>query len=181
MGNTLACRVAYDHAVAGRAAHPLRMGNYKLRESRANLDRMLETLEYVKAHRLSGQSGYGRYFGCCTSDDAAIWIKGLPAGLARELGYNIVPAFAALSVDGVSEHVVTRHVDWLWWDVLELVIKCDAALRVLQTEGIKPEYRRLMSDQSLVVPLIRSAIQIIDAALALVPPTKPCAPYPWCP
>jgi hypothetical protein len=181
MGNTLACRVAYDHAVAGRTAHPLRMGNYKLRECRDNLVVRLETLERVREDRLRRSAGYGRAFGCCTSDDAASWIKGLPVLIAHELGYNIVPAIAALSADGVSEHAVTRHVDLLWWDVLELVIKCDAALRVLQADGIKPEYRRLLTGQSLVVRLLRSAMQIIDEALALVPPTLPSTPRQGCP
>ena len=175
------CRDAFARGEADRAACPLRMGDYKLRESRFSLAVMLETLEQVKAYQLSSPSEYERSLGCCTSYDAATWIEGLPAGIARELGYNILPAIAALAADGVPDSVVQMEAGFSYQDALIQVDNCDAVGRVLHAGGINLEIERLLRHRSLVVPLIHRAMGMIDDALALVPPPTPRIPHKGCP
>ena len=48
----------------------------------------------------------GQSLGCCTPDDKAYFLKGLPKAVASSLGGIILPGIAALGGDGVSQAIV---------------------------------------------------------------------------
>ena len=96
---------AFQDAQNLRPKHPINSGECKMRETRWRLSRMQNSMyqigEYLKnpSHFYKGQTlGH-----CCTTEDKAFWIKSIPAKVAELLGYDILPAIAALTNDGLSK------------------------------------------------------------------------------
>ena len=95
----------FHDAINLRKKCPLASGGYKLREERWRILRRQKTM-YQIGEYLKNPSNFekGRMLGpCCTTDDKAYWIKSIPALVANQLGYNILPAIAALTNDGLSK------------------------------------------------------------------------------
>ena len=102
---------AFQDAQNLRLKYPLISGADKLRETRSRLSRMQETM-YQIGEYLKNPSHFdkGQILGhCCTTDDKAVWIKSIPAQVANLLGYDILPAIAALTNDCLSKRDTMRH------------------------------------------------------------------------
>jgi hypothetical protein len=162
------CQSEFDRGRAARVNHPLHQGHYKLREELNRLDRRSATLAAIADYRSNGATGHVRVLGCCTSDDAAVWLKRQPAEIAFDLGYYTLPAIAALVGDGVEPELVRKALASSAIEAGALVADCER-VRVVLRGGIAPEYERLKLGCSLSLPLVQRAASIIQAGIALAP------------
>tara|TARA_B110001450_G_scaffold2406_1_gene2664 strand:- start:460 stop:756 length:297 start_codon:yes stop_codon:yes gene_type:complete len=74
---------------------------------------MQETMCQIGKYHKNPRHFYkGQILGhCCTTDDKAYWIKSIPVQAAELLGYNILPAIAALTNDGLSKRNTDTTLD----------------------------------------------------------------------
>ena len=140
---------------------------YKVRESRDNIIRMINTLNEIISVVSSGKT-YPTpiLLGGCTTEDKSIWLKDLPGNLAHELGYNLIPAIQALNVEGVPQATIDRFIQSIKVDVCQLLKDCGA----LQTEtglSVKGEYARMKAGCSEMLRICNDALVIADQAVGL--------------
>ena len=73
---------------------------------------MQETMYQIGEYLKNSSHFYkGQILGRCTTEDKAYWIKSIPALVAELLGYNILPAIAALTNDGLSKRDIYTALD----------------------------------------------------------------------
>jgi hypothetical protein len=162
------CHDILDAARAQRTKYPLTKGRYKLDEARHTIDRWRATIETI-TERTQGGSGFGatENLGPCMAEERGTYLKSIPARLAERIGYDILPAIAALEGDGVPKTEVQRLVHRAETDAQRLIAECEAA-RLRLKAGINHEYDVMRRSESFLLGLL-------DAANALVKLTK-CAP-----
>ena len=154
------CSLALKEGLANREKHPLPSGLYKLkdafREIRRNLDEftLLATLIRTKQPLV----------GYCTHGDQAHWIKQRPINIAYELGWKVLPAIFALSGDGVSNQEIKKHLPGLVQQIADLVNQCEKTLPQIK-KPIRYEYGRWRNENSIITPLLESALSIIGSAI----------------
>jgi hypothetical protein len=163
------CHDAFDAAQQKRAQHPLQAGAYKLREVRNRVERMQDTMcdigEYLKKPR---DFYPGQCLGsCCTTDDKADWIQSLPAKVADLIGYDLLPAIAALTGDGIAETDVAGELANARASARRLVKDCEAQHIRLQA-GTEPEFHAIETGYSDVYALLVDADGIARRALELI-------------
>jgi hypothetical protein len=159
-----ACQKAYNEGLEARRTYPLRLGGYKLRESHYFPDRVRRTINNIAADARGKARGYGRPFGSCKSDDAATWLKSVPAMIARELTYNVLPAIEALAADGVPDSIVRECVSRANAEARTILSQCEVAEAVLK-QGIKAENSRMKAGNSTLLPLVDTLEDLIEDAL----------------
>ena len=149
-----------------RPKYPIDSGECKLRETRWRLSRMQETMyqigEYLKnpSHFYKGQTlGH-----CCTTDDKAVWIKSIPAQVAELLGYNILPAIAALINDRLSKRDTEATLAIANGMAKALLKDCERQESRLKG-GISAEYDMMKTGYSEVHGLLVEADRIAEDAL----------------
>ncbi|WP_445809435.1 hypothetical protein [Yoonia sp.] len=162
------CRDAFHAAEHSRRAIPLSQGEYKLRELRLAIacmqNSMLAICEYLEKPRsvrpgeLLGQ--------CCTTDDKAYWIRGIPMWIADQLGRNAIPAIAALTGDGVARGHVAVELRRAREDVNRIVANCDKQHAQLKGR-IAREYDAIRSGSSGVCFLLNDVDDLARRALQL--------------
>lgn len=145
--------------------HPFdRISAYKVRESRDNIIRMINTLNEIIAVVSSGVThSVPILLGGCTTEDKSIWLKDLPGNLAHELGYNLISALQALNVEGVPEPAIDRFIQSIKRDVCQLLKDCDT----VQTDtgrSVKGEYARMKAGCSEMLRICNDALRIADQA-----------------
>lgn len=162
------CHDAFGAATARRAKYPLRSGAYKLRETQHSIARMQATMCDIGS-LLRNPSAYppGSSLGCCTTDDKAAWLKGLPKHVADLLGYNILPAIAALTGDDIPADDVKGELENASADTLRLLDDCEKQHARLR-KGIEREYRAMKTGYSEVYALLVDADGIARRALELI-------------
>lgn len=164
------CHDTFAAAQIRRRSYPLKTGAYKLREARHALLRMMETIDAIRDFlRKPVSARPGSSLGpCCTTDDKAYWLKNLPEHVAQKLGYNILPAIAALAEeDGIAETDVARELADARVSADQILDQCEAQ-RVRLKGGIKAEYPAIKSGQSELYDLLVGADRIAQRALELV-------------
>ncbi len=166
---TLTVKNTFKDARNRRIKYPLILGADKLRETRWSLSRMQETMyqigEYLKnpSHFYKGQIlGH-----CCTTDDKAVWIKSIPAKVADLLGYNILPAIAALKNDGLSKRDTDTAFDTAKQRAEALLEDCERQQTRLKG-GISVEYNMMKAGYSEVHGLLVEADRIAEDALQVL-------------
>ena len=149
-----------------RLKYPLDSGECKLRETQWRLSRMQETMyqigEYLKNPSLFYK---GQTLGhCCTTEDKAFWIKSIPAKAAELLGYDILPAIAALTNDGLSKRDTDTAFDTAKQRAEALLEDCERQEARLKG-GISAEYDEMKTGYSEVHGLLVDADRIAEDAL----------------
>ena len=161
------CHDAFNEAAKRRAAYPLPYGAYKLRNVLSWLSRMRCSMAEIGIYlNKPGNYAVGDTLGCCTTDDKAMWIKGIPTQVAHMLGHDIIPAIAALTGDGIPERYVANEVACAKCDATSLLNECEDQLARLKL-GISGEYEMMKTGYSDVYGLLVSAEFIAEAALRL--------------
>lgn len=169
------CYDTFATAQTKRRSYPLKSGAYKLREARHGLGRMMETVDAIGDFLRKPKSvAPGPTIGvCCTTDDKGNWLKTLPAEVAEMLGYDILPAIAALrGEEGVAETDVAAELATARARADQLLNRCEAQ-RVRLKGGIKAEYPAIKSGQSELYALLVGADHIAQRALELVERGQP--------
>jgi hypothetical protein len=154
-----ACRKAFAKGEADRNTHPLRTGEYKLREYRDGLARITKTLDAIAADGLGSVHSPSRSFGCCTSDDVDLWLKGLSVALARNMAHDLLPAVAALQGDRVCARTVDVCVRHAEARARRLLGQCEMVHTLLKG-GTGRDY-------AMVLPLVEEAARLADQLLKL--------------
>jgi hypothetical protein len=161
------CQSEFDKGRVARRKHPLHSGAYKLVETADVLRSCVATLDAIAVDRRQNAKGHGRHFGGCTSDDAHIWLKRLPGVIAYTLGYNALPAIAALGADGVDPRDVKNALTQAQAAAAALVRDCEEVHLSLNA-GIAQEYRALRDGYSDLPRLLDRALDIIESARSIV-------------
>ncbi|MFM2300448.1 MAG: hypothetical protein RLZZ84_184 [Pseudomonadota bacterium] len=139
---------------------------HKVRESRDNLQHNLKTVGSI--------AGYLRARPCdrrssmlvgCTQEDKAYRLKGVPEIIAREFGYNLIPAIEALTLHGVPEAEIVEFVISIKPQVDHLLADCNA-VQMSTARSIKGEYGALKSGASSTEWICAEALRIADLAVA---------------
>ena len=121
--------------------------------------------EYLKnpSHFYKGQTlGH-----CCTTEDKAFWIKSIPAKVAELLGYDILPAIAALTNDCLSKRDTYATLAIANGMAKALLKDCDQQEARLKA-GISPEYDEMKTGFSEVHGLLVEADRIAEDALQVL-------------
>ena len=162
----MTCHNTFAEAQLRRRSYPLEAGADKLREARHRLSRMMETIDAIgdflrNPVSVMSESALGP---CCTTFDKAIWLKSVPDQLAEKLGYDILPAIAALTADGVPKTVLAAELKLAQATANQLLKDCEVQ-RVRLKGGIKDEYAAIKSGQSELYDLLIDADRIAQHAL----------------
>jgi hypothetical protein len=166
---TKTCYEAFQRGLDDRKAYNLSSGARRLGESLDAPQRASETITNIAAYRKFKRRGGGRPLGCCTSNDAALWLKRRPQNIAYDLAYNVVPAIKALARDGVPPSVVNGCLARATRVVPVILDDCEEA-RIALRRGIKHEYKLMKSGGSTVQPLVNAERALISATLTAVKP-----------
>ena len=172
------CRDEFVRGEADRRNHPLRSGEYKLKEAHRVLSHWRDTLSLVGEYQRktpSKRARVNRCFGACTAEEATSWVKELPEQIAFKLGYYIVPAVEALGGDKVPSNIVTDYAEKTRALAEMIVAESDLARTELRTLGVAAEYRRMKQKQSSLAPLLNAGIQLIERTLKAMKHAAPAA------
>ena len=157
---------AFRDAQNSRLKYPLGSGESKLREVRFRLLRMQETMYQIGEYLNNPSHFYeGQILGhCCTTEDKAFWIKSIPAKVAEQLGYDILPAIAALTNNGLSKRDTDATLDIAKVMAKALLKDCEQQETRLKG-GISAEYDNMKTGYSDVHGLLVVADRIAEDAL----------------
>ena len=160
---------AFQDAQNLRLKYPLCTGECKLRETRSRLSHMQETMYQIGEYLKNSSHFYkGQILGhCCTTEDKAYWIKSIPAQVAEQLGYNILPAIAALTNDGLSKRDTDATLDIANGMAKALLKDCERQESRLKG-GISAEYDNMKTGYSEVHGLLVEADRISEDALQVL-------------
>lgn len=161
------CHAIFRAALRDRRAnHPLdRISAYKVRESRDNLHHNLRTVASIAVYL--GARPCDRHsimlLGC-TEEDKAYRLKRAPHIIARELGYNLIPAIEALTVEGVPDADIASFILSIKPLVDNLLAEYDA-IQMGTTRSIQPEYDALKAGNSTIERICADALDIAEQAV----------------
>jgi hypothetical protein len=142
-----------------------RISAYKVRESGDNLQhecRVVASIsEYLRARPCDRHSSI--LVGCVESDKS-VRLKRIPHNIARELGYNLIPAIEALTVEGVPAAAIGTFIRSIKPEVDQLLADCEAVERAT-ARSITPEYERMKAGSSLMERICADALDIAEQAV----------------
>ena len=130
---------------------------------------MQETMYQIGEYLKNSSHFYkGQILGhCCTTEDKAYWIKSIPAQVAEKLGYNILPAIAVLTNDGLSKRDTDATLDIANGMAKALLKDCERQESRLKG-GISAEYDNMKTGYSEVHGLLVEADRISEDALQVL-------------
>jgi hypothetical protein len=152
------CHNIFDAARAQRTKYPLTRGRYKLDGARHTIDRWHDLVVTITERVRTGRKfGDAENLGSCMSYERGAFLKELPKKVAELVGYDILPAIAALERDGVPKAEVQRLVRRAETDAQRLISDCEA-LRLRLKGGIEQEYRAMRQGESHLYGLLAEAL-----------------------
>ena len=161
------CRRAFEKGQQERRAYPLTRGAYKLRNVIDSLSRDVEAMNAIRDYLLN-RKRYVRPTNLvrCTSDDLAIWLKGLPEAIAHQFGNDVLPAVGALRGDGVPPSETNAAVRQFSRRIQKYVDQCESQ-RIRLKSGIAGEYASIKNGYSDLYGLITAGRRITRDALKI--------------
>jgi hypothetical protein len=163
------CSKAFSAGMNERLTkYPFRgISAYKVRESLGNIERIIATVMGIIDVVSSGEvHSPPILLGSCTSEDKAKWLKDLPSNLARELGYNLIPAIEALWMERVPEAAITSFIQSIKSSVFRVLTDCDA-VQAATSRSINGEYQKMKAGCSEILRICQQALAIAEQAVAL--------------
>lgn len=149
-----------------RTKHPFdHISAYKVRECRDNLHdefRVVASIaDYLRAHPYDRHSGMLQG---CTAEDKGYRLKRTPRIIARELGFNLIPAVEALTLEGAPAADIAAFVKFIRPQVDRLLSDCDM-VQMLTARSIKPEYDAMKAGNSSMERICAEALGIAEQAV----------------
>jgi hypothetical protein len=142
----------FKEGTCRREQRPLPSGRYKLEKLQSSLDRMTETVNaYLNADKEHPPSTLGG----CLLCEAPAYINECPGKLAFQLGYNFLPAVAALEGDEVPKAEVQTLHSFYMAETEMILSHCE---RVARLRGRKAK---------AVLGLLEDARAVVSHALQL--------------
>ena len=155
----------YQSAQQRRANHPLRNGEYKLKETLQILRSHTEEVRRIAdLKNKPNNPEYRHRLHHCAVIDCGIWLKRLPNTISDLMGYNVLPAIDALVADGISYADVKRIKALVFGRINNLIQGCDSAQRLLK-QGISVEYDNFKRGDSILAGLADEAESIVSDVL----------------
>lgn len=151
-----------------------RVSAYKVRECRDTLQDNLDTVISIKEYQCARPSErHSWLLTGCTSEDRAIRLKRVPAIIAQEMGFNLIPAIAALHLEGVEPTRIAEFLQSAKPQFDRLLVVCEGA-RQATCRSIKPEYGAMKAGTSslehisiLALGLAQQAVEFCERHSAL--------------
>lgn len=141
-GERSRCRAAFEKGLLDRKKYPLPHGAYKL-------DEVVERIEREAAFDRTNVTKQGRL----NPRSALLRIpRRLPEMIAWDLGYNVVPAVAALVGDGVPASQVQDLLRTARERAVEIVHQCD--LLRFQLRVTRHRTTAVFDDEQIIVPQV---------------------------
>ena len=152
------CFDEFHAGAAMRLTSPLPSGLYKLRNYHDNMREIKDEVRVIAAYE-SGKVPASA-LSCCLPHEVAKWLKNVPLIAAWSLGYDLLPAFAALRFDGVNVNLLKSESPRLRVRVNALLRNLEAT-RMELNRGVKIEYQAMRHGSSLLEPLLGDALAIL--------------------
>ncbi|MBM3938949.1 MAG: hypothetical protein FJ333_09925 [Sphingomonadales bacterium] len=156
------CHQYFSDGKAKRIAIPLREGRWQIEQCLSDLQKFRAEVSVIRDF-VSGKASAARLSACVPSDKH-IWLKKLPLHVAFCLGYDLLPALKALKNEGAL--CVDSEYPGLERDCLELLEHLEYT-RIVLKNNIKLEYQHMKRGESLLEPLIKEALVLVQKALAV--------------
>jgi hypothetical protein len=138
---------------------------YKVRKSRDNLHDNLRTVASIAVYlRTRPRDRHPSMLLGCVEDDKAYRLKRVPQIIAHELGYNLIPAIEALTVEGVPAGDIVTFIGSIKGRVDQLLADCDA-IQTGISRSIQGEYDALKAGNSSMELICAEALRIADLAV----------------
>lgn len=163
----LSCAAIFRNALQERRdKHPFtRVSAYKVRESWENLRYECDVVASIAKYlQLPASVRHSGMLLGCTSDDKARRLKVVPEIIAREMGYNLIPAVEALHLEGVSKASIADFLRKTKPNVNQLLEDCDA-VAAATCRSIKSEYFALAAGQSAMTSICADALNVATQAM----------------
>lgn len=142
-----------------------RISAYKVRESRDNMnDECLVVTSIAEYLRDRPSDDHFSMLRGCTEGDKGYRLKRTPRIIARELGYNLIPALEALTVEGVPAADINTFIRSIKPQVDRLLADCDA-VHLSTARSIKPEYDAMKAGRSNMERICAKALGIAEQAV----------------
>ena len=124
------CHELSNLARAKRADYPLTKGQYKLVEAEQAINKWRDLMMTVaKRIRTGGKFHANESIGSCMAQERGAYLKSILARLAELIGYNILPAIAALEGYGVPKAEVQRLLSRAENAAKRLITDCELCWR----------------------------------------------------
>jgi hypothetical protein len=101
------CHEAFTQGQVFNQEHPRTRGDYKLREIWRSWKECEEEVKRIA--RVVIYPSAKDELRHCTDEDKHRWLRDLPMWYAFDLSAYVIPSFAALSGDGMSQAEINRH------------------------------------------------------------------------
>jgi hypothetical protein len=156
------CQQIFQNALNERLEYPLHEGIYKLKEGRNSLRSTLEEIQTIAALKRNEVENY--QLQQCQPSEIASWLRSVPSYLAHVLGRTVLPAFGALTADGVPPYVVARLEAAATAKIECIIADLDNAQRIL-ANPIREEYARMKWGSCTLTAPILAALEVIASAI----------------
>lgn len=143
-----------------------RVSSYKVRECRNLLRHECDVVASIAQSLIRGPGNtYGSQLLGCTEGDKALRLRCVPSIIARQLGYDLIPAIEALTLEGVHPADVAAFTASIRRAVKQLIADCDA-IQTQTTQSVRGDYAGPRKGTSGTQRLCKEALAIADAAVA---------------
>ncbi len=156
---SLAKKIFID-AGSRRRSYPLANGGaYKIQEAADRLHRASENIDQlINFHRT--RTGSQCFISCCWSERGS-WLQGTLLDVPFRLGFEVVPAIAALEFDGLSGARISALKIWGKSQTESLLEQVDDVHSQIKSR-MKIEYEHWDNDESLIQPVLNRAVNFAD-------------------
>jgi hypothetical protein len=169
------CPKAFAEGKADSQKHPRDRGAYKLME---RLEQWRESeREVVRIARTVTRPSAKYDLSHCTLEDRHIWLREILKITAYELSASIIPAFKALTGDGMAQPQIDQHLPYVERRCQEVLQELERA-RLTIKGRIKEEYERMRHGESEVGDALAHAREMLEEIIDLGPPEIQRQIYP---
>ena len=159
---TKTCQDAFDQGATDRETNPLNAGIYKIRESLRHIKQIYREISKIKSV-IQGKLSPCRLTHC-TAADMDRWLQNVPATMSYRLSYEIIPAFKALSNEGLPEELCENIANSLNL-ISKLVISNLESARQFYANDILVEYQIMDCGESHAGDTVETIIILMNTAL----------------
>jgi hypothetical protein len=163
------CWKAYYRGIKDSGQHPMASGVYKIRERHEQAMMAHETVEKIIVSLQRRKCPWT--YGMCTPESKAQWLRHILPILGYELGRDVIPAFDALTGDGMEKSLIEMS-------RTQVKRRCDAAASDLDSAmtilkgPIRHEYWRMKHHGVSAVEFgIVAFLKALEDIVAMTPPS----------
>ena len=158
----------FKETTQSRLNYPLSKGDYKLREGRYLVGRLVSDIDKVLRYYRGFNDGHS--FNSLTVQDLPHAFRKFPSHLIHGLAYNILPAIKLLSADGANEKHIEKLISTMK-PKLRKILTVAQQLQDLLCAGGKRSYEpQTLRIGFMFERLIDDIVSIADQGLNLLPP-----------